>query len=98
MWKQIYEFAKDIVLLNREIQQNKEDIKEVRGEVRDLRAEIQQLREDFNKLIFVVQQLSFDIQEVSKRETNEREKIALQLENAMLKFERRLPQGKDLEK
>ncbi len=102
MWKQIFEFAKDIVLLNREIQQNKEDIKEVRqelkevcGEIRDLRTENQQLREEFAKLIMVAQQLNFDIQEVSQREQSEREKLILKLENEMLKFERRLPSGKD---
>jgi len=48
--------------------------------------------------MFLVQKLSFDIQEVSKREESERKNLALQLENEMLKFERRLPQGKDLEK
>lgn len=102
MWKQIYEFAKDVVLLNREIQQNKEDIKEVRqelrevrGEVRDLRSENRQLREEFGKLIAVVQQLNFNIQDIDNREQSEREKMALQLENEMLKFERRLPSGRD---
>jgi hypothetical protein len=91
MWKKIYEIIKDIFLLQRETQQNKEDIKELRNEVK-------QVRDEMQKLILIVQKLSFDIQDIRNREESEREKLALRLENEMLKFERRLPQGKDLEK
>ncbi len=52
----------------------------------------------FAKLTNIVERLAFKIRRVSDRESSEREKMALQLENEMLKFERRLPQGKDLEK
>ncbi|HXG83043.1 MAG TPA: hypothetical protein VNI84_03355 [Pyrinomonadaceae bacterium] len=55
------------------------------------------MREDFNKLVHLVHQLSYDIEKVSNREEAGREKMALQLENKMLKFERRLPQSKNLE-
>ena len=48
--------------------------------------------------MFLVQKLSFDIHEISGREESERKNLALKLENEMLKFERRLSQGKDLEK
>jgi len=56
------------------------------------------LRSEFNQLVLLVQKLSFGIEQVSEREQSEREKMALQLSYEMLKFERRLPQGKDLEK
>jgi predicted nucleic acid-binding Zn-ribbon protein len=98
MWKQVYEYARDWLTISREVQENKTDIKDVKLEVRELRDELQTLREDFTKLIFLVQKFSFDIQEVSTREESERKNLALQLENEMLKFERRLPQGKDTEK
>ena len=98
MWKQVYEYTRDFLLLSRETQENKTDIKEQKTEIKELRSEVKQLRSDFNNLVLLVQKLSFDIQQVSDRETSERQRMALQLENEMLKFERRLPQGKDLEK
>ena len=95
MWKEIYEFTKDLLLVSRELQENKTDIKEVKQDVKDLRNEIQRLRDDFTKLTLLVQKFSFDIEQVREREQNEREKMALQLSNEMLKFERRLPAGKE---
>ena len=55
---------------------------------------MKEIRKEFTKLSVVVERLLFEIQRVSDRETAEREKMALQLENEMLKFERRLPSGK----
>jgi predicted nucleic acid-binding Zn-ribbon protein len=98
MWKDILQFGKDLVLLSRETQENKADIKKCEDRTEVLEREVDALREDFNKLVHLVHQLSYDIEKVSSREEAAREKMALQLENEMLKFERRLPQGKDLEK
>jgi septal ring factor EnvC (AmiA/AmiB activator) len=95
MWKEIIEFGKDLLLLTRETQQNKSDIKRCEDKIVSLEREIDDIRADFNKLVHLVHQLSYDIEKVGEREKNEREKIALQLENEMLKFERRLPQGKN---
>ena len=95
MWKQVYEYTKDFLLLSRETQENKADIKEQKVEVKEIRSEVKQLRSDFNNLVLLVQKLSFDIQQVSDREESERQRMALQLENEMLKFERRLPSGKE---
>lgn len=94
MWKQVYEYTKDFLLLSRETQENKSDIKEQKLEIKEIRSEVKQLRSDFNNLVLLVQKLSFDIQQVSDREEGERQRMALQLENEMLKFERRLPSGK----
>lgn len=95
MLKQIYEYARDWLTISREVQENKSDIKEVRQEIRELRGEVQSLRDDFNNLLLVVQKLSFEIQQISEREQSERRELALKLENEMLKFERRLPSGKN---
>ncbi len=95
MWTKLFEFTKDILSLQRDTQQNKADIKEVEQEIKKLHSADENLREDFNKLVHLVHQLSFEIQKVSDREKSERELIALKLENEMLKFERRLPRGKD---
>lgn len=86
MWSKIYEIIKDIFLLQRDTQQNKEEIKELRKEVKDLRDELQ-------NVVLFVQKLGFEIQRVDEREQSERRELALKLENEMLKFERRLPSG-----
>ena len=95
MWKQIYEYTKDFLLLSRETQENKADIKEQKSEIKEIRSELKKLQGDFNNLLLVVQKLSFDIQKIDDREQSERREMALKLENEMLKFERRLPPGKD---
>lgn len=88
MWTKIFEFAKETILLTREVQQNKTDIKDIRDEVKELRNQVQ-------NLTLLVQRLSFEMQQISEREQSERREMALKLENEMLKFERRLPSGKD---
>lgn len=98
MWTKILEYAQTLIFLQREVQQNKSDIKECEQELKRQSDQIDKLRSEFSSLVLIVQKLSFDIENVSKGEKSEREKLALQLENEMLKFERRLPQGKDLEK
>jgi uncharacterized protein YlxW (UPF0749 family) len=95
MWKQVYEYTKDFLLLSRETQENKADIKEQKSETKELRSEVKQLRSDFNNLLLVVKELSHRIEQIDQREQSERREMALKLENEMLKFERRLPQGKD---
>jgi len=80
MWKQFYEWVKWLVLLAQEVRQNRADIKE--------------LQNQFEELAAVVQGLAFEVRRNKENETHEREKLLLKLENAMLKFERRLISGK----
>lgn len=77
MLKQIYDLLKRLLLVAHESQQNKTEIKELRQELKDLTA--------------VVQRLAYEIHRVSENEAHEREKMALRLENELLKFERGLP-------
>jgi septal ring factor EnvC (AmiA/AmiB activator) len=95
MWKQIYEYTKDFLLLSRETQENKSDIKEQKTEIKEIRSELKKLQSDFGNLLLVVQKLSFEIQKIDEREQGERREMTLKLENEMLKFERRLPRAKD---
>jgi len=44
-------------------------------------------------LAFEIKRLGEKIDRAHENETHEREKLALKLENEMLKFERRLPSG-----
>lgn len=63
-------------------------------EVRRNRADIKELQNQFEELTAAVQELAFEVRRNKENETHEREKLILKLENAMLKFERRLTSGK----
>ena len=67
IWKQIFEFAKDIFLLQRDSQQNKEDIKKLQHGLENAQGDMKQLRAEFNQLVLLVQKLSFEIQRVDER-------------------------------
>ncbi len=79
MLKQILELAKRLLLLTRETEENK--------------AQIKKLQEQMESVMTAIRQLTFEVHQLRDQETHEREKMALQLENAMLRFERRLPAG-----
>jgi hypothetical protein len=66
--------------LTEDAAQNKAAIKELQLQVEDLTDK--------------VQLLAFHFQSLAEREAHEREKLELRLENALLRFERRLPGGK----
>ena len=87
MWKQLFDFIREALVLQRKTQQNKTDIKDARDEVRTLRHQVE-------NLTLLTQQLMFDIQRIDEREQSERREIALKLENELLKLERRLPRDK----
>lgn len=78
MWKEIYEWATQLLILSKETERNRADTKE--------------LREEVERLMLVVQGLAFEIKRLGEKidhahenETHEREKLALKLENEMLK-------------
>lgn len=50
-------------------------------------------------MIFIqrLERLAYEIQKTREEDRHEREKLALRLENELLKFERRLPSGKEKE-
>ncbi len=84
MWKEFYEWVKQMLILSKETERNRADIKD--------------MRQELERLTLIVQGLAFEIKSQSEKidrahenETHEREKLTLKLENEMLKFERRLP-------
>jgi hypothetical protein len=79
MFKQIIEFIGNLLFLYRNTQENTEAIA--------------QLRVQMQELAKTVGELSFEIRRVGDREKLEREKLILQLENALLRIERRLPKS-----
>jgi len=52
------------------------------------------MRDEMRRLTAAVERLAYEIHRVSERETSEREKLVLQLENRLLKFEKSLPSNK----
>ena len=98
MFKQIAEIASQLFGITRDIRQSKDDITALESEVKELRQDVTLLREQLNKqssdLTRAIERLAFEISRVRDSDIHEREKMALQLENALLKFERRLPSSK----
>ena len=56
------------------------DVQENRREIEEVRQELTEVEDKLHQVVLLLQQ-----------ERHEREKLALQLENALLRFERRLP-------
>jgi uncharacterized protein YoxC len=77
MWAKILDLARILFTFSEGLQQNRADIKELQQELRDLTS--------------AVQQLANEIRRVAENDSHEREKLGLQIENEMLRFERRLP-------
>jgi len=80
MFKQIYALARQLVTLMQDVQK--------------LKAEQKEFRQELRVLIEIVRQLKYEQQRDRENATHEREKLLLRLENALLRFERRLPPGR----
>ena len=77
MFKQLFESVRQALYLQQDIRQLKEDV-----------AGLERGLHDTNE---AVRQLAFEIQRINEREQHERQKLILQLENTILRLERRLP-------
>jgi hypothetical protein len=80
MFKQLAEFFSGLLFLTRDTRENKEALEQLRHETHELASNLEKI--------------SHEIQRLGEREKLEREKLVLQLENVLLKIERRLPPGK----
>jgi regulator of replication initiation timing len=77
MWKKLYELLERLVTLTHKVTRHDKQIEELRQEVRELTG--------------MVHRLAIEVNRLSDRQTVEREKMELWVENQMLRFERRLP-------
>ena len=84
MFKQLFEYVQQLVFLGRNSQQNREDLEAMRRELQQTNA--------------LVMELAHKVERLSEREQLEREKLALQLENVLLRFERLLPRAPETKK
>ncbi len=78
MWKQFFELFRQVLTITEDTQRNK--------------AEIRELREQLHALTIFVHKLAAKIERVESDDKHEREKMLLQVQNALLQFERRLPE------
>ncbi len=81
MWEKIWDLLSKVATLTKDTDRNSQEIKEIRADIRDI----------YSKL----ERLAYEIQKTREEDRHEREKWALRLENELLKFERRLPSGKE---
>ncbi len=83
MWKKVYELLEQLVSLSQRVSRHDKQIEELRQEVRELTGMIHRLAIEVNRL--------------ADRQTSDREKMELWVENQMLRFERRLPPARSNE-
>lgn len=76
MWKKLYELLERLVTLSQRVSRQEKQFEELRQEVRELTG--------------MVHRLAMEVNRLSDRQTSEREKMQLWVENQMLRFERRL--------
>ncbi len=76
MWKKLYELLERLVTLSQRVSRQEKQNEELRQEVRELTGMVHRLVMEVNRL--------------ADRQTSEREKTELWVENQMLRFERRL--------
>ena len=76
MWKKIYELLEQLVTLAQRVSRHDKQIEELRQEVRELTGMIHRLAVEVNRL--------------ADRQSSDREKMELWVENQLLRFERRL--------
>ncbi|MGA9997023.1 MAG: hypothetical protein WBP93_16520 [Pyrinomonadaceae bacterium] len=77
MWKKLYELLEQLVTLAQRVSRHDKQVEELRQEVRELTGMLHRLAIEVNRL--------------ADRQTSDREKMELWVENQMLRFERRLP-------
>lgn len=84
MWKQIWEYGRQLVALASSSKQHENDIKAMRQELKELRG-------DLNALAFALQQTQAEQRHDRDMAARDREVLLLRLENFLLRSERGLP-------
>jgi predicted nucleic acid-binding Zn-ribbon protein len=79
MWKELVAFLQTLFTLSRDQQQARDEIKEI--------------RQDLTKLTLAVSHLVNKIDLVQQEDSSGREKLAMQLQIELLKFEKQLPKA-----
>ena len=70
-----------------------EDTKKNSGKIKDLEAEMARMADDMSRMTYEIRRLNDELGHLKNSENSEREKMALRLENTLLKM-RQLPAPK----
>ncbi len=97
MFKQLLDLTAKLFFLARDVQENKTDIQDIKQKIGGLQDDMKDLQREVQELARGLERLAYEIRRVSDTDAHERKVLSLQLENDMLKFERRLPNPKDKE-
>ncbi len=84
MFKQLFEFARQAVFLQRDL--------------RDLKDNVANLELELHETTEALRRVAFELERIAERERHEREKFALKIENTLLKSERLPAPSKDSRK
>lgn len=90
MWQKLLELARLIWTFGEETRQNTEAIKQLQEESRQTLLAMQRVFFELERVRDEMEQLKKELQHAKDNERHEREKLILQLQNDMLRFERRL--------
>jgi hypothetical protein len=77
MWRNFYQYARQLLTLKHQTEKNTEDIKE--------------LRQELKQLTDAVRDVVYEIRRMKENEAHEREKLILRLENTLLRSNLELP-------
>src|SRR5437763_319846 len=79
MWSKLLDYLRHLLLHKEQTEKNTSDLKQVKHDVEELTS--------------VMQRFGLELAHLQVNEAHEREKLALRLENALLRYERSLPSG-----
>lgn len=86
MWKQLIDFGQRLISINRKTEEHGEDLKTLRQDIKEIRQELRMIAES-------LQQVRFDQQRDRENAAADRKILLLEVHNALLRYERRLPPG-----
>lgn len=81
MWRQVWDSVRKLLSLAQKWERSQEEIEELRQQVKDLTA--------------ISQKLYYEVQRLDTKIDHQHENALLKLDNDLLRFERRLPPGKE---
>jgi hypothetical protein len=95
MWTKLIELVKKVLALDRRVDQHTTEIQQLRNDNKALVDFVGILAEQVHNLTVHVATLEARFNEYEKRAATERENFRLQLENLLLRYERRLPREEE---
>jgi hypothetical protein len=105
VWEQILTAAKQLFSLTRDAKQNKEDIKALRDEDKEARRENAELRQAMNEqqlkfaeMTRFAERVIYELQRTRESAEADKKMLRLEMENSLLRAERRLPPGDSQDK